>query len=220
MRRSSWCLTATSARLCSLTAFQKHCFAARSIGRGLTATKGVLACGCFSDEVSGAILSPWCILIGHSWLHDLLQSFALRSQFVHRFILHLQRVLKIIDHPLLNLLQLRDSILVGRADARMFQCLGRMRRRHICIVHLPVVVGVCFGVLAHGQAMVGAVHVDSLLIILCLEAIIRNFHRLLLEILADARVICEHSIRVTPDASPVSLSSLLVEQALLLLLVL
>ena len=131
LRRSSWCLTATSARLCSLTAFQKHCFAARSVGGGLTATKGVLARSCSFDEVRGAILSPRCILVGHSWLHDLLQSFALRSQFVHRFVLHLQRVLKIIDHPLLNLLQLRDSILVGRADARMFHCLGRMRRRNI-----------------------------------------------------------------------------------------
>ena len=68
--------------------------------------------------------------------------------------------------------------------------------------------------------MVGAVHVDRLLIILCLEARIRKIHRRLLEILADARVICEHPIRVTPDASPISLSSLLVEHALLLLLVL
>ena len=72
LRRSSWCLASASSRLCSLTAFQKQCFAARSVGGGLTAAKGVLASGCSFDEVRGAILTPWCILVGHPRLHDLL----------------------------------------------------------------------------------------------------------------------------------------------------
>ena len=86
-----------------MRAVQESCFAS-GVSGALSATEGVIANGIISHEVCGAILSSWRILVGHPWLYDFLQAFALRGQFVHGLVLHLECVLEIIDHPLLNLL--------------------------------------------------------------------------------------------------------------------
>ena len=203
-----------------LLAIQKHCFATCSIGGTLAATECILTNGLLIHEVRLAVLSPRCILVGHPRLHDLLQTFAFRSQIVHHLVFNLQCVLKIVDHSLLNLFQLLDSLFVGLTDTSVLCGLGCMRCRNISIVHVPVVIGVLFGILAHGQAVVGTVLVDRLVVIPGLEALAGELGGLVLEVLARTGVVCKHSICVTANAGPVILSSLLVEHALLFFLVL
>lgn len=54
-------------------------------------------------QIAGTLL-PGRVLVGHSRLHDFLQTLTLLCKLIHCLILHLESVLKIHDHALFNVL--------------------------------------------------------------------------------------------------------------------
>ena len=91
-----------------------------------------------AGERSACIAVPLAVLVGHTWLHDVLQALALRMKLVHSFILLLKRLLEVLDHALFDLLQVLDTQLIGLAQAQVLISLGIVHLSHILIVFVAI----------------------------------------------------------------------------------
>ena len=68
--------------------------------------------------------------------------------------------------------------------------------------------------------MIGTIHLLLLVIVLRLEACVCKFLTLSFEVLPDVRVIGHHTILMAPDTLDIGVSSLIVDLALIIFLVL
>ena len=91
-----------------------------------------------AGERSACIAVSLAILVGHAWLHDVLEALALRVKLVHSFILLLKRLLEVLNHALLDLLQVLDTQLIGLAEAQVLISLAIVHLSHILIVFVAI----------------------------------------------------------------------------------
>lgn len=187
-----------------------------SDSRVVPSTEGVLALSLHVEQVASALLS-WGILVGHSWLHDSLQSLAFASKFVHYIILHLKSVLKIVDHSLFNFLQLLNALFVCQANPLMFLCSLLMRHRHITVVILSIHVFVvrCVSALVCHIDLI--IHFLVLVHVPCLEALISEILALSLQVLSDVRVVEKHAVSMASDSLEIGVSPCIVCLSLMIL---
>ena len=142
------------------------------VNRILAAIESILTSGLLREQVGRAVLSFGCILVRHPWLHHPLQAFAFRCKIVHSIIFALQRILQVVDHSLLDLLKLLDSVFVRFTDSCVLRGLGLVSCGNIIVVHRSIVIRVLFGIHPHVQAVIGFNDSLGLIVMLHLETII------------------------------------------------